>query len=122
MAEQNEPRICAEFILDKAGKEPLEIEGKNYRVKLFIEGAPEDTHAVTYKLHESYYDRLREVRERPKFEEEITSYGDYPVQAVIRRKNQSEVISDRLSTALRRRYGDNPSPRINSAIQQIRAS
>ncbi len=121
MTEQKEPRICAEFVLDKEGKEPVEIEGKSYRIKLFIEGAPEDTHAVTYKLHESYYDPLREAREHPQFEEEITSFGDFSVRAVIRRKKQSEEISEKLSTALLRRYGDNPSPRINSAIQQIRA-
>jgi transcription initiation factor IIF auxiliary subunit len=121
MTEQHEPRIRAEFVLDKEKKDPIEVEG-NYRIKLFVEGAPDDTYAVTYKLHESYYDPLREARERPNFEEEITSYGDYAVRAVIQRMKKSEEISETLSTALRRTYGDNPPPGINSAIQHIRAN
>jgi len=119
MSEPNEPQICAEFVLDKEGNKPIAVEGASFRIKLFIDGAPDDTHAVTYKLHESYYDRSREVREAPRFEEEITSYGDYPVQAVIRRKKQSQVISEKLSAALERGYGKDASQAIRSAIAQI---
>jgi hypothetical protein len=103
------PRIRATFVLRNNTPEYEDAGGKrHYSIVLSIENAPPETHAVTYELHESYYDSKREVRTKPDFAEEITSYGDYVVRAKIRSKARTEFSSARLSQALLETHGDDP--------------
>ena len=118
------PIICAEFKLDKHDKPIAYVHTpyKHYLIKIFIENAPEDTHAVTYELHESYVDPVREVfkgKDTPNFELYITSYGDYEIKAKIRQKNYSKFISRGLSEALRETYKNTSNPDIQDAINDI---
>lgn len=115
-------KIRVEFALD-ANHSPIAISSKgktHYKIRLFVEDVPEDAHAVTYQLHETYYDPTREVRrDKEKFQEDITSYGDYTIRADIRRKKYCDYASTTLSKALRETYRNNPSQAILKAIEQL---
>jgi len=118
----DEPKLLARFFLDdkKVPEYSGKTEGKkNYSIRIFIKNAPSDTHAVTYQLDPSYFDPVREIRSRPTFEEEITSYGDYDLQARIRRKKRADVLAVRLSEALREGHASAMTPEIEAAIRDI---
>ena len=115
-------KIRAEFVLD--GDRPTSYDsGKHthYKIALWIDGAPEDTHAVNYELHESYRDPLRESRTKPEFDQEITSYGDYVIRAKVRRRRGVDVASAKLADALEETYGSSTTPEIKKALDSIRA-
>ncbi len=126
-------KICAEFNLDENNKplfdESPRYKRKHYQIKIFIENAPEDTHAVTYELSESHIDPVQEVFKEtqsfnriqhiPNFELETTSYGDFEIKAKIRQKDYANFVSRRLSDALREKYGDTSNPDIQNAINDI---
>lgn len=120
----NMPTIRATFELDATGR-PTAVESndlRHYRIKLHVDGSPPDTYAVTYVLHDSYYDAVREVRDpEAHFEERLTSYGDYTVQAKIRTRNGTTTVAVPLSTALAQTHGDAPSPAIAEALRDIAA-
>lgn len=114
--------LIAKFALDSDGKPRFIERGglKHYMIRLGVEGAPEDAYAVTYKLDPSYYDSLREVRKaEDNFQEELTSYGDYVVQADVRSKERVEAIATNLSQALHRGHQEASTPEIESAIKDI---
>lgn len=113
------PEIKAEFILDKDGK-PKGRSSGHYAIRLHVEEYPEDAHKVTYQLDPTYYDPLREVRDRSsQFSEELTSYGDYVVQAKIRTKDHSIVTTRHLYEALREAHGESLDPVIQKALSDI---
>jgi hypothetical protein len=117
------PTIKATFELDERGQ-PLLVQRDNlnhYRIRLQVEGAPEDTYAVTYVLHETYYAPVRESRDRAhEFAEELTSYGNYTVQAKIRTKNECPlVVTSSLSEALRVGHPDQQTAEIEAALKYI---
>lgn len=120
---EKQAKLMARFILDNQGR-PMLIERdnhKHYWINLYVEGAPDNTYAVNYQLHESYPDPLRESRQQNDgFVEKLTSYGDYTVQARLRTKNRVEVIASELSEALARGYGDKVSPIIGEALDDIK--
>lgn len=118
------PTIRATFELDEAGN-PTAVETgdrRHYYIKLHVDGAPPDTYAVTYLLDPSYHSAVREVR-NPKaaFEEQLTSYGDYTVQAKVRARDGVTTIALPLSRALAESYGKAPSPAIAEALKEIAA-
>lgn len=119
------PRIVARFLLDTKGlpevvKRP---DVNHYRIKIFIEAPPADTYAVTYQLHESYYDPVRESRDATTgFAEETTSYGDFTIQAQVRTRSRVEVTAAELSTALAFGHKDDMSADISRALEEIRAN
>jgi hypothetical protein len=113
------PKIRAEFVV--VDGKPKGRSTGNYEIRLCVEGAPPDTHAVTYRLDPSYYDPIRESRDRrSNFGEEITSYGDYPVHAKVRTSDHAIVTSRNLYDALRETYGDSADPDIQQALEAIR--
>lgn len=120
---QSAPKIRATFQLDESGT-PVRIKQgdlTHYSITLHIEGAPEDTYAVTYTLHDTYYDPVREARNsEDKFSEELTSYGDYTVQANTRTKAGVFTISSKLSRSLAASYEDQITPEIQAALNDIR--
>jgi hypothetical protein len=120
----SDPKLIANFVLDSAGK-PKSVERngiKHYFLRLGVEDLPEDAYAVTYKLDESYYDPIRESRERAdSFAEELTSYGDYVVQAKVRSKQGVEPIAENLSRALEIGHAGNRTPEIEAALEEIKA-
>ena len=116
------PAIKASFELDATGRPQAINSGdlQHYRIKLHVDGAPSDTYAVTYLLDPSYLTPTREVLD-PKtfFEESLTSYGDYTVQAKIRTPAGITTIAVPLSTALRQTYGASPSPEVEQALKVL---
>ncbi len=119
------PVIKAVFELDEKGQ-PLFVKGadhKHYRIRLHVENVPEDTYAVTYLLDESYYNPVREARDRAAgFTEELTSYGDYDLQAKIRSREGTAAVTTKLSAALEAGHADEVSPQIESALKDIRGN
>lgn len=117
-----EPKICAKFLLDINNKPKYYVYAyKHFGIMLFIRNAPKDVHAVTYELHETYVDPVREVsRDVPNFELEITSYGDYEINAKIRQRDYATFISRCLSDALCETYENSSNPDIQNAINYIK--
>ena len=116
------PSIKALFELDSTGHPKAINSGdlQHYRIKLYVDGAPPDTYAVTYVLDPSYLSSTREVLDRDtRFEESLTSYGDYVVQAKIRTPDGITVIATPLSMALRQTYGTAPEPEVEAALQML---
>jgi hypothetical protein len=116
------PIIRATFELDEAGNPTAVKSGdlRHYHIKLHVDGVPPDTYAVTYLLDPSYHSAVREVRNRKtSFEEHLTSYGDYTVQAKIRARDGVMTVAVPLSAALAESYGKTPSPAIANALREI---
>jgi len=116
------PTIRATFELDDAGL-PTAVEAgdlRHYHIRLRVDGAPPDTYAVTYVLDPSYQSPVREVRDSEgAFEEHLTSYGDYTVQAKIRARDGITTVAMPLSKALAESYGNAPSQPIAAALHDI---
>jgi hypothetical protein len=93
--EERMATIRAEFVLDSRRKPLFSADGQftHYRIRLWLDGAPAGTSSVTYRLHESYGEPLREVRGGPLWEEEITSYGDFTIKALLRWPGDFDVVS-----------------------------
>lgn len=119
----NRPTLVAKFLLDSDGAPQVAYGGEpvHYRIELAVTDAPTDTYAVTYELHESYYEPVRESRRRTdNFSEEITSYGDFKVRATVRGKTRNQVVLAELSEALRRGHGSHTSSALGKALRDIR--
>jgi hypothetical protein len=118
------PTIKATFELDAVGA-PTAIESgelRHYHIKLRVDDVPAGTYAVTYTLDDSYYDAVREVRNSEAgFEERLTSYGDYTVQAKIRTPNGVTTVAVPLSTALSEGSGEALNSAIADALHDIAA-
>lgn len=116
------PKLRAEFVVDPTG-EPMAVPGKtatHYKIRLFVEGAPASTTRVTYTLHESYRQPVRDVPFGVKdFEEQITSYGNYTVKATVRTREGVRLLSIDLAEALREHYA---SARAGSRVEEAIAA
>jgi hypothetical protein len=111
--------IAARFDLDDSGL-PVETDGV-YDITLSILAAPADTYAVTYTLHESYFDPVRESRKRKSdFATHITSYGDFTLLAELRTERRTIALSADLSTALRRGHTGELTAAVRAALAEIR--
>jgi hypothetical protein len=101
-------KLRAMFELDRLGR-PMKMGTRapwHYTIFLYILDAPERTRRVTYKLHETYSNPLRIARSKtPRFEEEMTSYGDYSIVATA---DEGPSVEMSLSEALRAHYKENP--------------
>jgi len=117
------PKLVARFLPDEAGRpKVVKSDGtKHFTIELLVKDAPKDAFGVTYTLHDSYYDPVREVlgEAASGFPEEVTSYGDYRVRARVRSSDGSFPVSAKLSEALRAFYGEELPPEIADAIQTI---
>jgi hypothetical protein len=118
---QTPPRLRARFILDERHK-PRESKKGDFEIVLSLDGLPNGTDEVMYRLHETYYDPLRVVtpdENNPLFEEEITSYGDYIVTA--RAKHGTDFLKTRqsLHKALYETHGHDPNPDVQRALKLI---
>jgi hypothetical protein len=116
------PNLIAKFELDESGQ-PARLRSGNtthYKIRLGVESPPDDTYAVTYRLHDSYYDPIRESRDKgASFEEKLTSYGDYQVRADVRTLSRVESLAGNLSEALRKGHQGDSNPAIIHAIDVI---
>jgi hypothetical protein len=111
--------IKAELVLDPEGKPKGRTSG-NYSIRLHVEGTPADAYKVTYQLHPSYYDPVREVRDLESgFSEELTSYGDYVIQARVRTKDCTLATTRRLSDALREAHVASTDADVKKALLDI---
>lgn len=115
-------RLAARFVLDAKGV-PVAVTGNrlhHYEIQLRVDDPPPDAYAVTYELHDSYYDPIRESRGKSRgFAEDITSYGDFVVQARVRAKARTIATAALLSEALRRGHAGAMSESIERAILEI---
>ena len=76
---------------------------------------------VARSMHETYYDPVRESRDRASgFAEDLTSYGDFTVQAKIRTRDGVETVATPLSRALTSGHAPNLTPPIASALLHFR--
>ena len=117
------PQIKATFLLGPDGR-PEQIEQgdlKHFKIKLQVDGAPEDTYAVTYLLDSSYHTPVREALNRTNgFSEELTSYGDYNVEAKIRTRDGVYAVSSPLSAALEAGHAAALTPPITAALNELK--
>lgn len=120
------PKIKAAFTLKKG--EPVvayeEGDTRHYSVKLSVEGAPDDTRSVTYRLHETFYDPIREVRRERQgkandFEEEIETYGDFEILTTVRSSEGETRVRRGLTAALLETHGEDANEAIKKAIREI---
>jgi len=82
---------------------------------------PHDAYAVTYRLHPTYYDPIREsITRADGFAEEITSYGNYVITARIRTKSFAVELRRSLYDALHDTHGNDTEPSIIDALKDIR--
>ena len=120
----SKPKIVAEFITDSRGR-PQFFEGsarKHYRIRLLLRDVPSDVSRVTYKLDESYRQPLCEVPIGvPEFQEEITSFGDFTVTAMVRRRAGTDLVTNSLSAALNETYRDNATPSVREAMDRLQS-
>jgi hypothetical protein len=117
------PCLLARFELDANGRPQAIRDGgrSHYLIRFEMQDAPADAYAVTYQLHESYYDPVRESKRRDsRFSEELTSYGDFVVRAKIRSPDGVETVSSPLSKALEQGHRDALTPEIQAALRDIR--
>jgi hypothetical protein len=117
------PVIKATFELDEDGRPRLIQDGdlKHYKIRLSVDNAPDDAYAVTYVLHETYYDPVRESRDnKAGFTEVLTSYGDFTVQAKIRTRQGVTTVATPLSSALTAGHEARVTPAIAEALRDIR--
>ena len=117
--------IRAELVLDDEGR-PIVVRPRSgkfghYKVRLWLEGVPEDAHAVTYVLHDSYRDPVRDVLDGPSFELDVTTYGDYELTVNVRRRRFTEKFCVRISDALAASH-QSPTPAVAAAISDIRSN
>lgn len=121
MSEQN-LRLLAKFELDENG-EPATYMGKkykHYRIILFLENVPPNIYSVTYQLHESYKNRVREIPIGiPNFQERIGSYGDYTITVTMQGVSDAQAFATKLSDALKRNYSNETNEKIIRAIEEI---
>jgi hypothetical protein len=116
------PKLTAQFDLDPTGQPKSLLRGstRHYDIRLQLVGAPQDTYAVTYQLHDSYYDPVREARDpETRFSEHLTSYGDFTVNAKIRSRQGVFTVALPLSEALRDGHSSSMSPAIRAAIEEL---
>jgi serine/threonine protein kinase len=115
-------RIRAVFVLDSNQKPLMADDGRytHYRIRLSVENVPEGTYSVTYGLHESYGEPLREVSQGPSYEEDITAYGLSEVKALIRYRKTFDMVRVDMWDALQETYRDNGNPEIAVALEMLR--
>ena len=120
----NNEKIKAVFVTDDKG-EPEYIESggvKHFKIQLAMEDTPTDAYAVTYELHESYYDAIRENHHRDEgFREELTSYGDYDIQVKVRSRQGTSILRTSLADALQQGHTEGSTPAVAKAIAMIKA-
>jgi hypothetical protein len=115
--------IVATFELDGKGRPKFTKHDdlKHYCIRLSLDQPPPDAYAVTYILHETYYDPVRESRDRAtSFGEDLTSYGDFTVQAKVRTPERVLTLAVPLSTALTNGHHQHLTQPIAGAIDDIR--
>ncbi len=120
--------LGAHFVLDSDGASTVIQSSttpdlKHYKINLFTFEAPSTAQSVTYELHSTYYDPLREVVRKSdddQFVEPITSYGDYEIRVAVS-GSTGDVATVWLSDALRQGHRDalEPESAIAKAIQDL---
>ncbi len=129
---QRRPRLVARFQLDEKGEPRFVVDNtglKHFEIALDVDDAPEEAVSVTYRLHETYWDPVREVFRGTKgsegvagFCEEITSYGDFDVEVSVSGSlGVPTLIREPLSAALSRSHQDDPSQSVRRALSEIRS-
>ncbi|MBX3225382.1 MAG: hypothetical protein KF795_33060 [Labilithrix sp.] len=117
------PNLRASFVLGADNRpEYVERDGlRHYKIRLCVEGAPVESASVTYRLHSSYWDPVREVFDpEHSFAENFTSYGDFNVSASVSGSSRAGLILDgQLSDLLEASHG-NSDKAIADAITDIR--
>jgi hypothetical protein len=83
------PEIGALFVLEGGtpkSRKPATKRHVHYKIRLYVRNAPSDTDVVTYKLHPTFQNPIREVRKSPESPEcslDIFSYGDFDPSSTV---------------------------------------
>jgi hypothetical protein len=104
------PTITARFVRDAHGQPQCVIDAtgmRHFSIELGIAGAPDHATRVIYRLHDSYFDPIREARPEAtagstRFAERITSYGDFELSARIETPAGPVFLRESLSKALQK--------------------
>src|SRR5262245_23996833 len=116
--------LVARFVTDQSGQPIYDSFGdkRHYHIELSVRNAPADTYAVTYHLHSSYFDPIRECSDKKSgFREQITSYGDYTVQAKVRGLKERVFLEGMLTKLLEQSYAaEKKNQDIDSAIEWLK--
>jgi hypothetical protein len=116
-------RLQARFVLAGNG-EPEYIESgglRHYKIILNVRCEGSQPSVVTYFLHESYIDPIREVFHPDQdFAEPITSFGDFILRASLRGQQGMTTLEDSLSRLLVYSHADIASEAVREAIDWIR--
>jgi hypothetical protein len=121
----NRPELVARFDLSPTGEIQAIVRPKHrhYRLLLSVRGTSDDTYAVTYQLHESYRDPVRESVDRTNdFQLAFTSYGDFVVQAKVRSKSGTVTLARSLSAALTDGHEGSMSGPLKAAFEEFARS
>lgn len=124
ITETIKPTIEAELSFDDSGKPRIiKRSRKHYLIRLRTTNTPPSTYAVTYLLHESYPNPLREVRDKDAdFPLETTSYGDYTVTAKVRHPEGVDIVTVDLARSLYEKYKNSNDPDIQQALKDIQTN
>lgn len=115
-----QPTLQAKFVFDREGRVDTTKQG-HYKIEISVKNAPEDAYAVTYRLHPSYFDPIREaMNKEDSFMEEITSYGDYLITARVRTKSFPVVVQRSLYEALAESHNHNLNSNVSRALEDIK--
>ncbi len=118
-------KLIAEFLSDDG--RPCYTQGEKYRhykIRLTLQDPPPEALTIIYQLDSTYENPIRMVTKGvPDFQEYITAYGDYDVRIAFRTLDEPNQVltlaSERLSGALRARYGIGAPVEIENAILEI---
>jgi len=118
------PYLKAEFLLENDRPVKLittKFRHDHFKILLSIGDLPGHAYSVTYRLHESFYNPVREVFEKKEFgfPLQISTYGEFLVRAEINSPSGVSTVAQSLTAALRERYGDSCPLEIDQVIKQM---
>ena len=118
------PELMASFRFDENGE--LSKKRTMYRMELWLRGVAQSTDSVTYQISHDLFEKKNQSfweinrSESSKFTtDDFSSYGDVTIRAVVWSKDRGLGIELSLLDALKRHYGDSPSPKVRRALDDI---
>lgn len=114
--------ISAELVLD-ADSKPISIKTDkldNYKIKFNVVTSNPEVKRVVYHLDPSYYDPVREARDKKNdFEIETTTYGDYSILVDVQVGSENVRQQIKVSDLLKETYKESLTEAIAKAIKAI---
>jgi hypothetical protein len=115
------PTVEARFVLDDEERPQYSRKARGYWLQAWLEGAPERTASVVWRMHPSIAPSQETVDTRPLFRKDFVAHGDFTLRADLRTKNRAPIrtLSAGLHDALSRQYSNNRSAPVQEALEEI---